>query len=136
MKALTIGQAAKSAGLNIETIRYYERKGLIAQPKKPSGGGTRDYGGRTVDRLRFVSQAKELGFSLAEIGELLELRDELDTSCGQVQARAIAKREAIQAKIERLQQMCISLDEVISSCPGKGDLSNCSILEALENRNP
>ena len=135
MKVLMIGQAAKSAALNIETIRYYERKGLIAQPKRPLGGGARDYGGKTVERLHFISQAKELGFSLAEIGELLELRDEPDTSCNQVRARAIAKREDIQSKIERLQHMCASLDEVVLQCPGSGDLSNCSILEALENRN-
>lgn len=135
MKALTIGQAAKSAGLNIETIRFYERKGLIAQPKKPSGSGARNYGGETVERLRFISQAKGLGFSLAEIGELLELRGEPDTSCSQVQACAIAKRQDIQAKIERLQQMRASLDEVISRCPGSGGLAACGILDALENRN-
>lgn len=135
MKALTISRAAQSADLNIETIRFYERKGLIAQPKRPFDGGARDYGGETVERLRFISQAKELGFSLAEIGELLELRDKPDTSCSHVQARAIAKHHDIQTKIERLQQMRASLDEVISRCPGSGDLSNCSILEALENRN-
>lgn len=135
MKALTIGRAARTAGLNIETIRFYERKGLIAQPKRPSGSGARDYSGETVERLNFISQAKELGFSLAEIGELLEFRGEPDTSCSDVQARAIAKRQDIQAKIERLQQIGRALDEVISRCPGSGGLSECGILEALENRN-
>jgi MerR family transcriptional regulator, copper efflux regulator len=135
MKVLTIGQAAKTVGLGVETIRFYERKGLIAQPKKPFGSGARDYGGDTVDHLRFISQAKELGFSLAEIAELLELRTEPDTNCSQVRAHAIAKRQNIQTKIKRLQQIGSALDDVISQCPGSGDLADCGILEALESRN-
>jgi len=135
MKVLTIGQAAKSVGLSVETIRFYERKHLITQPKRPFSSGARDYGGDTVERLSFISQAKELGFSLAEIAELLELRTEPDTNCSQVRAHAIAKRRDIQTKIERLQQIGSALDDVISQCPGSGDLSDCGILEALESRN-
>lgn len=135
MKVLKIGQAAKSVGLSVETIRFYERKHLITQPKRPFGSGARDYGGDTVERLSFISQAKELGFSLAEIAELLELRTEPDTNCSQVRAHAIAKRQDIQSKIERLRQIGSALDEVISQCPGSGDLSDCGILEALESRN-
>src|SRR3546814_18803739 len=74
MTRFTIGRAAKAANISVETIRFYERRGLIAQPRKPAGGGAREYDEDAVARIRFVRQAQDIGFSLREIGELLSLR--------------------------------------------------------------
>ena len=126
-----ISQAAKAAGIGVETIRFYERKGLIAQPPRPASGA-RDYGGKALARLRFITGAKQLGFSLAEIAELLELREAADASCRSVQARARAKRTDVQARVDGLLRVRDALDALIETCPGKGDLTGCSIMEAIE----
>lgn len=134
MKPFTIGNAAKAAGVSVETIRFYERKGLIAQPARPANGGVRDYGRAVVSRLRFIAQAKDLGFSLAEVAELLALRATPGSGCGQVRARAAAKRQNVRAKIVRLTQIQTALDDLIARCPGQGHLSECSIIDAMEQR--
>jgi len=126
-----ISQAARAVGMGVETIRFYERKGLIRQPPRPAGGA-RDYGGETLARLRFITGAKQLGFSLAEIAELLDLRDAPDAGCRLVQARARVKRTDVQARIEGLMRVRDALDALIETCPGEGDLSGCSIMEAIE----
>jgi Hg(II)-responsive transcriptional regulator len=133
MPTITIGRAAKAAGVGVETIRFYERRNLIDQPPRPAGGGARDYGGDTVARLRFIGQAQEIGFSLAEIAELLSLRASSGAGCEDIRARAVAKRKTVQKKLDRLQQMREALDELISQCPGKGRLSGCTILEAMQS---
>ncbi len=133
MKAMTIGKAAKRAGTGIETIRFYERRGLITQPLKPASGGFRDYPPETVSRLRFIREAQELGFSLDEIADLLSLRADPKANCAQVQRRAEAKLAEVRRKIERLQDIGAALDRLISACPGKGALGACSILESLES---
>lgn len=133
MSRLTIGQAADAAGIGVETIRFYERKGLIARPHRPQGGGARDYSGPVLERLRFVTGAKRLGFSLAEIAELLALRDAPDSGCRTVQGRARAKRAEVQARIDGLVAMRATLDRLISACPGRGDLTQCAILGAIES---
>ena len=127
----TISQAAKAAGIGVETIRFYERKGLIAQPPRPASGA-RDYGGETLARLRFITGAKRLGFSLAEISELLERRAAPDAGCRSVRARAREKRADVQARIDGLVRVRDALDALIESCPGEGDLAGCSIIEAIE----
>lgn len=132
MKPLTISRAATAANVNVETIRFYERKGLIEQPPKPSGGGARQYDAETVARIRFVRQAQEIGFSLREIGELLSLRTDPDADCGEVRGRAIEKRDEVQAKLDRLARMRDALDDLIAQCPGGGDIMACSILDAME----
>ena len=129
---MTIGKVAGAAGINVETIRFYERKGLITQPPKPSTGGAREYGSEILVRLRFITQAKKIGFSLSEIVELLALRIELNADCKNVKARAVAKRQDVQVKLEQLWCMRDALDELISRCPGQGGLSACTILEAME----
>ena len=134
MKSFTIGRAAAAAGVSVETIRFYERKGLITQPQRPADGGPRDYGGDTVDRLRFICQAKDIGFSLAEVVDLLSLRAADGAGCEEVRDRAIAKRKDVQIKLDRLQRIRDSLDDLIAQCPGKGDVSACTILDAMENR--
>lgn len=131
MKPSTISMAAKAAGVGVETIRFYERKGLIEQPARAADGRMREYGADVVARLRFIRQAKEIGFSLAEVAELLALRDESQAGCATVRASAMAKRKDIQDKMDQLRGMRDALDEMIASCPGEGALSDCTILKAM-----
>lgn len=130
MKTVTISAAAREAGIGVETVRFYERKGLIDQPPRPHDGA-RDYGGETVRRLKFISGAKELGFSLDEIAELLALQSASDTGCQAVQARARAKRQDVQTRIDGLLRLRDDLDDLIAVCPGEGGLEKCSILGAM-----
>ena len=133
MRTTTIAKAARQAGVGIETIRFYERRGLIRQPLKPAAGGFRDYPPETVSRLRFIREAQDLGFSLDEIAELLSLRAAPKANCAQVQRRAEAKLAEVRRKIERLQGIGTALDRLIAACPGKGALGACSIIESLES---
>jgi len=132
LKTMTISRAAKRAGIGVETIRFYERRGLINQPLKPSAGGFREYPPETVSRLRFIREAQELGFSLDEITELLSLRADPKANCTQVQRRAEAKLAEVQHKIKKLQDIGTALGRLIAACPGKGALGTCSIIESLE----
>ena len=132
MRTMTISKAATQAGIGIETVRFYERRGLIDQPLKPAAGGFRDYPPETVSRLRFIREAQELGFSLDEIADLLSLRADPKANCAQVQRRAEAKLAEVRRKIKRLQGIGTALDRLIAACPGKGALGACSIIETLE----
>ena len=134
MKPFTIGKAAKATGVGVETIRFYERRGLIPQPKRPENGGARDYGPEVVDRLQFIRQGKEIGFSLSEISELLVLRDDGQSGCEAVRERAILKRREIDEKLLALTQMRGVLDDLITRCPGQGNLTHCTILDAMDVR--
>lgn len=136
MKRFTISRAAKSANVNVETIRFYERRGLIEQPLKSANGGAREYDGDTVARIRFIRQAQEIGFSLREIAELLSLRADARADCADVRARAIEKREEVLAKLDQLSRIRAALDLLIASCPGDGDIRACTILEAMEGTSP
>jgi Hg(II)-responsive transcriptional regulator len=131
MLAMTIARAARAAGVGVETIRFYERRGLIAQPRKPTDG-FREYDSDIVARIRFIRQAQELGFSLREIGELLSLRADPGADCVDVRARAITKRDEVERKIAQLGQIRAALDALIASCPGGGALRACTILDAIE----
>jgi MerR family copper efflux transcriptional regulator len=130
---MKISTVAKQAGVGVETIRFYERKALITQPPKPSDGGFRRYPAATVERVRFIRQAQSLGFSLKEIGELLALKAEPSADCGDIRARALAKRQAVDRKIEQLAHIRAALDTLIAACPGRGALWSCSILGALDD---
>ncbi len=132
MSAMTISKTAKSAGVGVETIRFYERQGLIQRPPVPPTGGWRVYPEQTLERIRFIRQAQELGFSLGEIGELLLLRADPGTDCAEVRKRAQAKLEDVKTKLERLQAIQLSLQELIAACPGQGALKQCSIVNAFE----
>ena len=127
----TIGKAAKLAGVGVETIRFYERRGLIPQPLKPASGGFRDYPPDTLAQIRFIREAQELGFSLAEAAQLLTLRADPKADCAQVQRRAEAKLDEVRDKIERLKEIGTALERLIRACPGKGALGACSIMESL-----
>lgn len=131
MTAMTIGRAARAAGVGVETIRFYERKGLIEQPLRPRDAGFRVYPAEAVRRIRFIREAQEIGFSLREIDELLSLRADPSADSADVRERAIAKRDEVERKIAHLQEIHAALEELISACPGEGALRQCSIMEAL-----
>lgn len=132
MPGTTIGKAAAAAGVNVETIRYYERRGLIEQPEKPAAGGYRTYPERTIRRVRFIRHAQGLGFSLREAGELARLREGETGDAASVRDHAAAKLADIEAKIADLQGLRDTLTRLVASCPGSGPLDDCAIMEALE----
>jgi len=133
MNALTIGKVAERAGVNTETLRYYERQGIVPKPSR-SQANYRVYSEDTVRRVRFVKRAQELGFSLAEIAELLSLRARRGTSCNAVRERASVKIESIDEKIAALEAMRGALTKLVGECASsEGPLSECPILEALDS---
>ena len=132
MRPMTIGGLAREAGVGVETVRFYERKGLIAQPRKPDfGGGFRVYPDEAVARIRFIRRAQELGFSLREIDELLCLRADPSTDARDVRDRATAKLDEVERKIAELERIRSALRTVIAACPGSGAIESCSIIEAM-----
>lgn len=134
MKPMTIGRVAEQAGVGIETVRFYEREGLLAEPNR-SASGYRLYDAEVVARLQFVRRAKELGFTLNEIKELLSLRVDATTSRHDMRAKAEAKIEDIESKIKTLQRMKKALTGLIQECGAKGDGSECPILRSLDGGN-
>lgn len=128
---MTIGKVARFAGVGVETIRFYEREGLIEQPVR-FGSGYRQYSAGAVSRIRFILKAKELGFTLKEIRELLELRIDPAASCGDVREQAQTKIADIDRKIRTLRRMKKALAKLTAACDGKAPVSECPILEALE----
>lgn len=130
-QALTIGQVAKATGVGIETIRFYERKGLIAEPPRRVSG-YREYAPDVIARLRFIKRAKDLGFSLDEIAEMLSLRVAPDATCSEVRRLAQEKLARIEAKIADLQRIRGALLTLTAACPGRGPTGACPILEAIE----
>ncbi len=114
---MRIGTAAKTAGVSVETVRFYERQGLIGQPSRPIDGGYRSYPSATVGRIRFIRQAQDLGFALKEIDELLSLKADPSTDCADVRARASAKLEDVKVKIARLVAIQSALQDLIGACP-------------------
>jgi MerR family mercuric resistance operon transcriptional regulator len=132
MKPLTIGQVARRAGVGIETARFYERRGLVGEPPRQESG-YRQYAEDVVARLRFIRRAKELGFSLKEIAELLALRFDPAGTCADVRKRTQAKLADIEAKVRDLQRIKQTLQKLTVSCRGRGPTSECPILEALDH---
>jgi len=131
MENLTIGQLARRAQVNVETVRYYERRGLIPEPPRRESG-YRQYPKDAVARILFIRQAQELGFSLKEILELLTLRVDPETTCADVKRRAEDKIADIEEKLADLKQMRKALERLATSCKGVGPTSECPILEAME----
>lgn len=131
MKLLTIGKLAKRAQVNIDTIRYYERLGLIPPPSRRESG-YRQYGEDSVARIQFIRHAKQLGFSLHEISELLSLRIDPQTTCGDIKKKIEPKISEIREKILDLQQMEKTLNKLVRMCEGNKGAGECPILEALD----
>jgi Cu(I)-responsive transcriptional regulator len=130
-KPLTIGLVARRAGVGVETVRFYERQGLIDEPPRRMSG-YREYDEEVVCRLRFIRHAKDLGFTLKEIKELLSLRRDPSTPAAQVKQRAAAKIADIEAKIATLQKMKTALETLTSACRGHGS-GECPLLHALDH---
>lgn len=126
--ARTISKVAKELGINIETVRFYERKGLIEQPVKPAEG-YRDYPLSTVNRIRFIKRSQELGFTLVEIEGLLSLND---SPCGQVQELAESKLSRVQEKIKDLKKLEKALKHMVIQCKSNPDESHCPVIDALQ----
>ena len=129
MQGLSIGEAAKAAGTGAETIRYYEKIGLLPTPPRTSGN-YRSFGSQEVSRLTFIRRARERGFSLDHVRTLLSLSDDRAKSCGEVDEIASAHLETVEQKIADLMALKRELSSVISQC-GQGTIANCRILEAL-----
>ena len=130
---MRIGEFASESGVGVETVRFYEQKGLIAQPPRPETGGYRDYPADAVRRIRFIRSAQRLGFSLVEVAELLELETTSAAQCIDVRKRAEIKRREVQMRINNLERIGQTLDTLIDACPGKGSARKCSILEAINS---
>jgi MerR family copper efflux transcriptional regulator len=127
---MTIGRLAERAGVNIDTIRYYERNGLLPAPTRRASG-YREYAAGDVERLRFIRRAKELGFTLSEIGELLSLTADRKNDMRGVRRKAEDRLEQVELKIEELQRVRRGLLRLIDACPGHGELASCPIVTAL-----
>ena len=125
---LTIGRLAREAGVNVETVRYYQRVGLIDEPPKPFSG-FRTYPIATIDRIKFVKRAQGLGFTLAEISELLDLGE---GRCDDVRRRAESRRAQIRAQIRALRALDKTLNKLIGACRSKRR-PTCPIVETLSN---
>jgi MerR family mercuric resistance operon transcriptional regulator len=128
---LTIGQLAKTANINVETVRYYQRIHLIEQPDKPALG-YRVYPDETLNRIRFIKRAQLLGFSLEEISQLLEISDE---QCETAAQMGHDKLQLIQQKISDLSKMASVLDEYTQQCAINADHSHCPIIDTLIDEN-
>ena len=128
---LTIGQLARACDTSVDTVRYYERERLLPRPQR-APSRYRLYEPPAVARLRFIRQAKGLGFSLEEVRELLALRIDRTKTCADVRLRARAKIIEIEARIDDLARMKAALDRLAATCSGSGPTSECPILDALE----
>ena len=126
-KPLTIGALAKAADVNIETIRYYQRIGLITEPDKPIRG-YRVYPKETLKRIKFIKRAQKLGFSLQEINDLLQLGE---GNCSDVRLQAEQKRTQIDSKINNLQNIRNTLSQLINACNSESNPNHCAIVETL-----
>ena len=127
---LTTSQLANSAGVNVETLRYYERRGLLPEPPRRASG-YRQYSQDDVARLQFIKRAKDLGFTLQDVQELLNLRVDPDTPCAMVKRRADLKIIDIEAKLQSLKRIKKALNKLAATCSGRGPVGDCPILEAL-----
>ena len=129
---LSIGKIAKRAGISVETIRFYEHKGLLQEPQRKESG-YRQYQEEDIRKLVFIQHAKNLGFSLNEIRELMSLQTDSKSTSREVKDLAQHKLHDIEEKIKMLQRMRQTLKHLVDKCPGKGPTSECPILDALAN---
>lgn len=129
-----IGEVARRARVNKETVRYYEKRGLIPEPDRRRSG-YRIFTRRHIDQICFIKRAQELGFTLSEIRELLDLRVNEEADCAEIRKEAQKKYRDVTDKIETLRRIRSTLEDLIASCKGGGPTGECSILEALEGDN-
>ena len=129
---LKIGEVAGRGGVNLQTIRYYEREKLLPEPPRLASG-YRIYPDQTVQRVRFIKRAQEIGFTLAEIRGLLAIRVDADRDSAEVRALAQDKITNIEEKIKTLQRMKTALGRITQRCSGCGPASECPILEGIDS---
>ncbi len=128
MKELTIGGLAKAAGVNVETVRFYQRKGLLPEPVRPYGS-IRRYGAPDVARIKFVKAAQRLGFSLKEIGQLLKLED--GTHCSEAAEIAVHRLADVRVRLADLARMEAALLKLVSECDTRRGKISCPLIAAL-----
>lgn len=133
MQTMNIGRLAELARVNIDTIRYYERQGLLP-PATRSASGYRKYSQGDLERLHFILRSKDLGFTLAEIGELLSLTSGRESDMHGVKQKAEQRLAQVEQKIAELQRVRRGLRKLIEVCPGKGELASCPIVAALNGK--
>jgi len=127
----TIGQLAKRAKCKVETVHYYEKSGLMPEPPRTEGGH-RIYALSHIKRLNFIRRCRELGFSIKQITELLKFIDEPNHYCGEVKAMAMLQVREAQQKIDDLQRLKMTLNDMVSKCKGAGySIDDCPIIDAL-----
>lgn len=129
---LRIGQLANAASVNVQTVRYYERRGLLDAERRTSVG-YREYEPDAVTRLRFIKHAQALGFSLKEIQELLALRVRHGAACGAVEQRTRQKIQLVDDKIRELTRLKDSLERLADACDSRTSTAECPVLESLQN---
>ena len=132
MPLLSIGDIAKRTGVTVETLRFYEKQGLIPTPAR-SASGYRQYPQTTVKRVQLVQRAKAVGFTLSDIRELLALRTQPGVTCVDIRRRAESKIAEIEAKLDELERMRQALRRLAAQCSNDGTVSECPILDALED---
>ena len=133
MSAFRIGEVAKQAGVTVEAIRFYESQALIPEPPR-TASGYRQYPVETIQRVRFIQRAKELGFSLKDIHTLLTLRNDPNTTCSDIKARALQKIVEVDEKTLDLARIRHALTDLVAQCDAEADLSECPILDALDEK--
>lgn len=130
---MTIGELAERVGVNAQTVRYYERRGLLPEPDR-TPAGYRVYEQEDLLRLRFVLRAKALGFTLSETGELLELRVRPDRSAEDVRRHALEKIQETEGRIRDLEAIRAALNELVASCEAHGPADECALMHAIGAR--
>ena len=129
-KPLTVGKIAKAAGVGIETLRFYEREGVLDPPAR-TASGYRLYGEGTIARIRFIRQAQGLGFTLREIRDLIALDSDPDADCDTLRDHAVTKLQLVQDKIDELERMKHGLAELLQSCKIGQPIRDCPIMRCL-----
>ena len=125
-----IGELARRAGVRVDTVRYYEKRGLLP-PAGRLASGYRDYGPQSLRRLGFIRRAQRLGFSLDEIAELLRLSEDVRARCSDMRELAVARRDDIEARLQDLERMRRALTQLLECCDHERELAQCPILECL-----
>lgn len=126
---MQIGEVSRLTGTNVETVRYYERIGLLPRPKR-TDGNYRDYAATDVERLRFVRHARGLGFEIADIRSLLDLSEHPERDCCEIDRITTSHLAAVESKLRRLEQLRHELARMLRQCRG-GQVADCRILQAL-----
>lgn len=131
MTSFTVSKLAKASGVELSTIRYYERRGLVL-PSTRQDSGYRVYNAESVRRVQFIRRAQSLGFTLDEIADLLQLRVAPGMDCAAVRARASAKLAEVNLRQADLKRIGDALEKMVAACPARGPVSKCTILDTLE----